>query len=59
MSFLHWVCGGAGTVPVDSGLPRVGGLYGVEANGDLRWYRYDGSGDFRPDGSVDNLANGV
>lgn len=44
MSFKHIVCGGAGTVPVDSGLPRVGELYGVEQNGDLRWYRYNGSG---------------
>lgn len=44
MSFKHLTCGGAGTVPVDSGLPRVGELYGVEPNGDLRWYRYDGSG---------------
>jgi len=52
MSFKHLVCGGAGTVHVDSGLPRVGELYGVEPNGDLRWYRYDGSGQFGPDGSV-------
>lgn len=44
MTFKHLTCGGAGTVPVDSGLPRVGELYGVEANGDLRWYRYDGAG---------------
>ena len=52
MSFIHLACGGAGTVDVDSGLPRVGELYGVEPNGDLRWYRYDGSGQFSPDGSV-------
>jgi len=52
MSFIHLACGGAGTVPVDSGLPRVGELYGVEPNGDLRWYRYDGVGQFSPDGSV-------
>lgn len=44
MSFKDLVCGGAGTVPVDSGLPRVGELYGVESNGDLRWYEYHGSG---------------
>lgn len=52
MSFIHLVCGGAGTVSVDSGLPRVGELYGVEPNGDLRWYRYDGSGQFSPDGAI-------
>lgn len=39
-------------MPVDSGLPRVGELYGVEPGGDLRWYRYDGSGQPAPDGSV-------
>lgn len=52
MSFLHLTCGGAGTVPVDSGLPRVGELYGVEANGDLRWYRYDGIGQSTPEGLI-------
>jgi hypothetical protein len=52
MSFVHLACGGAGTVPVDSGLPRVGELYGVEANGDLRWYRYDGVGQSTPEGSI-------
>ncbi|HTZ68448.1 MAG TPA: tachylectin-related carbohydrate-binding protein [Roseiarcus sp.] len=52
MSFIHLACGGAGTVPVDSGLPRVGELYGVEADGDLRWYRYDGTGQRSPNGSV-------
>ena len=52
MNFIHLTCGGSGTVPVDSGLPRVGELFGVEPNGDLRWYRYDGSGQFSPDGSI-------
>jgi hypothetical protein len=57
MSFMHLVCGGSGTVDVDSGLPRVGELYVVEPNGDLRWYRYDGSGQFSPDGSVGWASN--
>lgn len=57
MSFLLLTCGGAGTTPVDSGLPRVGELYGVEAGGDLRWYRYDGSGQGSPDGSVGWASN--
>jgi hypothetical protein len=37
--------GGNGTTPVDSGLPRVGVIYGVDSSGDLRWYRYDGNGE--------------
>jgi hypothetical protein len=35
----------------------VGELYGVEPNGDLRWYRYDGSGQFSPDGAIGWAAN--
>lgn len=57
MSFILLTCGGAGTTPVDSGLPRTGELYGVEANGDLRWYRYDGNGQATPDGSIGWAAN--
>ena len=36
---------------------REWGLYGVEAGGDLRWYRYDGSGQGSPDGSVGWASN--
>lgn len=54
---MHIACGGAGTVPVDSGLPRVGELYGVEPNGDLRWYRYGGTGEPTPDGRIGWASN--
>jgi hypothetical protein len=43
--------------PVDSGLERVGELYGVESNGDLRWYRYDGFGQHSPDGAIGWASN--
>ena len=36
--------GGNGTTPVDSGLPRVGEIYGIKPGGPLLWYRYNGSG---------------
>jgi M6 family metalloprotease-like protein len=36
--------GGNGTTPVDSGLPRVGEIYGIKPTGPLLWYRYNGSG---------------
>jgi hypothetical protein len=49
--FLHVFYGGNGTVSVDSGLPRVGTIYGIDSNGDLRWYRYSGQGEQDPSGS--------
>ncbi|WP_040747310.1 tachylectin-related carbohydrate-binding protein, partial [Nocardia transvalensis] len=52
MTFIHLACGGAEIPPVDSGLGRVGELFGVEPNGDLRWYRYDGVGQATPNGSI-------
>ncbi|GMX65420.1 hypothetical protein Elgi_46900 [Paenibacillus elgii] len=51
MSFIHVVYGGNGTTPVDSGLPRVGEIYGVDQNGNLRWYRYKGNGEYNPAGN--------
>ena len=39
MSLTYIFYGGNGTSPVDSGLPRVGVIYGVSGNGDLLWYR--------------------
>jgi hypothetical protein len=47
----HLFYGGNGTVPVDSGLPRVGVIHGVKENGDLLWYRYNGRGVHDPSGS--------
>lgn len=53
--------GGTGTVAVDSGLPRVGDIYGVAEDGDLWWYRYKGRGASSPqdewDGQVP-IGNG-
>ncbi|CCF16488.1 hypothetical protein BLGI_4457 [Brevibacillus laterosporus GI-9] len=49
--FMHVVYGGNGTTPVDSGLPRVGEIFGMERNGNLRWYTYNGNGEHHPDGS--------
>ncbi len=57
MSLVLLTCAGAGTVPVDSGLPRVGELYGVGPDGYLRWYRYDGSGQSSPTGASGWAAN--
>lgn len=51
MAFVHVIYGGNGTTPVDSGMPRVGEIYGVEPNGDLRWYRYNGNGEADPAGA--------
>ena len=45
MSLTYIFYGGNGTSPVDSGLPRVGVIYGVSGNGDLLWYRYAGNGE--------------
>ncbi len=42
---------GNGTVPVDSGLPHVGRMFGVDEGGDLRYYRYLGNGASNPSGS--------
>jgi len=45
MAFIHVFHGGNGTVQVDSGLPRVGTIFGIAPNGDLHWYRYHGHGE--------------
>jgi hypothetical protein len=37
--------GGNGTTPVDSGLPLTGIFYGVTADGNLDWNRYNGRGE--------------
>jgi len=42
---------GNGTVPVDSGLPHVGRLFGVDDQGDLRYFRYLGNGAPNPTGA--------
>lgn len=34
------------------GIPHVGELFGVEPDGALRWYRYDGAGQSTPEGTV-------
>lgn len=51
MISTHLVCGGAGPV-TGAGLARVGELFDVSPAGDLRWYRYDGTGEASPDGSL-------
>jgi len=51
MTFTQIYYGGNGTTPVDSGMPRVGQMYGVDPNGDLRWYQYSGTGQSDPTGS--------
>lgn len=45
MTFKEIFYGGNGTVSVDSGLPRVGVMFGIEPDGDLRWYRCGGNGE--------------
>jgi M6 family metalloprotease-like protein len=47
--------GGNGTTPVDSGMPRVGEIYGVKPEGPLLWYKYLGSGE--PDSPATAHAN--
>ena len=42
-NFAILTYGGNGTTPVDSGLPRVGEIYGIKPDGPLLWYRYNGS----------------
>ncbi|GAB3399402.1 tachylectin-related carbohydrate-binding protein [Flindersiella endophytica] len=37
--------GGNGTTPVDSGLPMQGIFYGITADGNLEWNRYNGRGE--------------
>lgn len=49
--------GGNGTTQVDSGLPRVGVIYGVNPDGDLIWYRYDGNGESNRAGNSNWRAN--
>src|SRR5215207_2638002 len=51
MAFIHAFYGGNGTVAVDSGLPRVGTIFGIAPDGDLRWYRYSGQGEQDPSGA--------
>jgi Tachylectin len=51
MSLARILYGGNGTTQVDSGLPRVGVIYGVRENGDLLWYRYNGNGESDRSGS--------
>ncbi|MGE3798490.1 MAG: tachylectin-related carbohydrate-binding protein [Thermomicrobiales bacterium] len=50
--FVHVFYGGNGTVAVDSGLHRVGTIFGVSQNGDLRWYRYSGNGESDRSGAL-------
>jgi hypothetical protein len=45
MALTNLFYSGNGTTQVDSGLPRVGVIHGVNANGDLLWYRYHGHGE--------------
>lgn len=49
---------GNGTVPVDSGLPHVGRLFGIDEEGDLRYFRYLGNGEPNPTGGH-NAENGT
>lgn len=49
---------GNGTVPVDSGLPHVGRLFGIDEEGDLRYFRYLGNGEPNPAGAH-NAENGT
>ena len=51
-ALTHLFYGGNGTTTVESGLPSVGVQYGVEQNGDLLWYRYDGQGEKDPSAST-------
>ena len=44
-NFTILLYGGNGTTPVDSGVPRVGEIYGVKPEGPLLWYRYRGTGE--------------
>ena len=52
MAFIHVLYGGNGTVQVDSGLPRVGTIFGIAPNGDLHWYRYNGHGESDVSGAL-------
>jgi|SRR5215217_3979912 len=55
--FVHVFYGGNGTTAVDSGLPRVGTIFGIAPDGDLHWYRYGGQGEDDPSGSLGWHAN--
>jgi hypothetical protein len=57
MSFTKMVYGGVRYPPVDSSLERTGEIYGVEPTGDLRWYFYNGVGQYCPDGSKNFATN--
>jgi hypothetical protein len=48
VGFMHVIYGGNGITLVDSGMPRVGQVYGVEPKGNLRWYQYNGQGEDDP-----------
>ena len=50
-------CTGAGTTPVDSGLPDTGRIFAVRPNGDLLWYRYTGDGTADHSGATGWLPN--
>jgi hypothetical protein len=49
--------GGSGTARAGQPLPFMGVFYGVADNGDLRWYRYNGSGQPDPNGTLGWNAN--
>ncbi len=48
----HIFYAGNGTVPVDSGLPDVGGFFVVGDNGDLLFFHYTGHGQQHPTGTL-------
>lgn len=52
MSMKHIFYTGNGTTPVDSGLPHVGRFFGIEQDGDLRFFHYDGNGEQDPTGTL-------
>ena len=53
----HLFYAGSGTAAGGQPLPFVGVFYGVSANGDLRWYRYNGGGQPDPNGTFGWDAN--
>src|SRR5829696_7374566 len=55
--FVHVFYGGNGTTAVESGLPRVGTIFGIAPDGDLHWYRYGGQGEQDPSGALGWDAN--
>ena len=57
MISTHLVCGGAGPSTGGGALPRVGELFDVAPGGGVHWFRYDGSGQSSPDGSLGWAGN--